>query len=52
MFPTLMSLSCPSPAQSKLYLPLFAQKVIKAAEQVIGQCTVEDFATNYFKKKS
>lgn len=52
MIPTLMSLRCSSSAQSRLYLQLFVWHVIKALAQVIGQCTIKDFATNYFKKES
>lgn len=52
MILTLMSLRCSSSAQSRLYLQLFVWKVIKALAQVIGQCTIKDFATNYFKKES
>lgn len=47
-----MSLRRSSSAQSKLYLQLFVWNVIKALAQVVGQCTIKDFATNYFKKES
>lgn len=52
IFPTLTSLSCPSSAQSKLYLQFFAWNVVKALAQVKRQCAIEDFSTNCFKKKS